>query len=124
MTLVGLLMAIGIMMDDAIVISESVAAHIDKGLPINEAVSKGVAKVAPGVISSFLTTVFIFGSLLWLEGQMGQVLSAVPLVLIMVLSISLIEAFLILPHHLSQSLNKAKQESPTTKNKSTLFTKV
>ncbi|RJG48153.1 efflux RND transporter permease subunit [Motilimonas pumila] len=112
MTLVGLLMAIGIMMDDAIVIAESIAAHIEKGLKVDDAVVAGVKKVAPGVISSFLTTIFIFGSLLWLDGQMGQVLSAVPLVLILVLSISLIEAFLILPNHLSHSLKKTGSAHP------------
>jgi len=116
MTLVGLLMAIGIMMDDAIVIAESIAAHVEKGLPVNKAVLKGVKKVAPGVISSFLTTIFIFGSLLWLEGQIGQVLSAVPMVLIMVLTISLLEAFLILPHHLNHSLGR-KKEQPALKFK-------
>lgn len=117
MSLVGLLMAIGIMMDDAIVIAESVAAHVEKGLPTNEAVIQGVKKVAPGVFSSFLTTVFIFGSLLWLDGQMGEVLSVVPLVLIMVLSVSLIEAFLILPNHLSHSLKSNKNEKPPLKFK-------
>lgn len=113
MTLVGLLMAIGIMMDDAIVIAESIAAHVEKNANINEAVVQGVKKVAPGVISSFLTTIFIFGSLLWLDGQMGKVLSAVPMVLIMVLSISLIEAFLILPNHLSHSLAKPTKKDTT-----------
>ena len=113
MTLVGLLMAIGIMMDDAIVIAESIAAHIEKKLPTHEAVIKGVQKVAPGVISSFLTTIFIFGSLLWLDGQMGKVLSVVPLVLIMVLSISLVEAFLILPSHLYHSLSKPEKKKIT-----------
>ena len=117
MTLIGLLMAIGIMMDDAIVIAESVAAHLEKGLSVDEAVKTGVAKVAPGVISSFLTTIFIFGSLLWLDGQMGQVLSAVPLVLILVLCISLIEAFLILPHHLHHSLSNNKKERQAFKFK-------
>ncbi|MFT6986713.1 MAG: multidrug efflux pump subunit AcrB [Psychromonas sp.] len=117
MTLVGLLMAIGIMMDDAIVIAESIAAHVDKGYANDQAVLKGVAKVAPGVFSSFLTTIFIFGSLLWLEGQMGQVLSAVPMVLIMVLSISMIEAFLILPSHLNHSLNSKKKEKQPLKFK-------
>jgi multidrug efflux pump subunit AcrB len=117
MTLVGLLMAIGIMMDDAIVIAESIAAHVEKKLPINEAVVQGVKKVAPGVVSSFLTTVFIFGSLLWLDGQMGKVLSAVPMVLIMVLSISLIEAFLILPRHLFHSLSKPEKVDNTLKFK-------
>ena len=112
MSLVGLLMAIGIMMDDAIVIAESIASHIDRGFSPQEAVSKGVIKVAPGVVSSFLTTIFIFGSLLWLEGQMGAVLSVVPMVLILVLSISLIEAFCILPNHLNHSLSKKTTERP------------
>ena len=106
MSLVALLMAIGIMMDDAIVISESIAAHIDRGLPTDEAVLQGVKKVLPGVISSYLTTVCIFGSLLFLQGQMGAVLQVIPMVLIVVLSISLVEAFLILPNHLSHSLHK------------------
>ncbi|GLS89668.1 acriflavin resistance protein [Psychromonas marina] len=117
MTLVGLLMAIGIMMDDAIVIAESVAAHIEKKIPVHDAVIQGVKKVAPGVISSFLTTIFIFGSLLWLDGQMGKVLSVVPLVLILVLSISLIEAFLILPSHLYHSLSKPEKKDTTLKFK-------
>ncbi|RKF15703.1 efflux RND transporter permease subunit [Alginatibacterium sediminis] len=110
MTLIGLLMAIGIMMDDAIVLSESIASHLERGMSIDDAVSNGVKKVAPGVISSFLTTVFIFGSLLWLDGQMGAVLRVVPLVLILVLCFSLIEAFLILPSHLSHSLHRNREE--------------
>ena len=112
MSLVGLLMAIGIMMDDAIVIAESIASHIERGFSPQDAITKGVSKVAPGVISSFLTTIFIFGSLLWLEGQMGAVLSVVPMVLILVLSISLIEAFCILPNHLHHSLSKKSAEKP------------
>ncbi|WED22160.1 efflux RND transporter permease subunit [Vibrio sp. JC009] len=117
MTLVALLMAIGIMMDDAIVIAESIAAHVDRGHKIDEAVIKGVNKVLPGVTSSFLTTVCIFGSLMFLEGQMGAVLKVVPQVLILVLSLSLVEAFLILPNHLSHSLHKAKKEKEPMKFK-------
>ncbi len=117
MSLVGLLMAIGIMMDDAIVIAESIAAHIERGLKVDDAVIKGVMTVAPGVVSSFLTTVFIFGSLLWLDGQMGAVLKAVPMVLILVLTVSLIEAFLILPNHLSHSLHKEQKEQQPVKFK-------
>ena len=112
MSLVGLLMAIGIMMDDAIVIAESIAAHVERGLAPADAVTKGVTTVAPGVVSSFLTTVFIFGSLLGLDGQMGAVLAVVPTVLIMVLVVSLVEAFLILPHHLLHSLSDHGEEKP------------
>ncbi|EKG2460846.1 efflux RND transporter permease subunit [Vibrio vulnificus] len=121
MSLVGLLMAIGIMMDDAIVIAESIAAHLDRGEKIDDAVIKGVNKVLPGVISSFLTTVCIFGSLLFLRGEMGAVLKAVPQVLILVLTLSLVEAFLILPNHLAHSLHKQKQERPDLKFKQTLL---
>nr|WP_086940882.1 efflux RND transporter permease subunit [Thaumasiovibrio occultus] len=112
MSLVALLMAIGIMMDDAIVISESIASHIDKGLPTKEAVLKGVQKVFPGVLSSYLTTICIFGSLLFLQGEMGAVLRVVPQVLILVLTLSLVEAFLILPNHLYHSLEKQRNEKP------------
>ncbi|MFA0085135.1 efflux RND transporter permease subunit [Vibrio sp. 10N.261.51.F12] len=121
MSLVGLLMAIGIMMDDAIVIAESIASHLDRGQKIDDAVINGVQKVLPGVISSFLTTVCIFGSLLFLDGEMGAVLKAVPQVLILVLSLSLIEAFLILPSHLSHSLHKQKKEKPPIKFKRVLL---
>lgn len=110
MSLVALLMAIGIMMDDAIVISESIASHIDRGQEVKQAVYNGVKKVLPGVISSYLTTVCIFGSLIFLEGEMGAVLKVVPMVLILVLSLSLVEAFLILPNHLRHSLEKHRED--------------
>ncbi|PJC85581.1 AcrB/AcrD/AcrF family protein [Vibrio sp. HA2012] len=123
MTLVALLMAIGIMMDDAIVIAESIGSHIDRGYTVDEAVLKGVHKVLPGVISSFLTTVCIFGSLMFLSGQMGAVLKVIPQVLILVLSLSLVEAFLILPNHLSHSLHKSAQDKPPVRFKRILLEK-
>ena len=110
MTLVALLMAIGIMMDDAIVIAESVAAHLDRGQAVDEAVINGVKKVFPGVLSSYLTTICIFGSLLFLQGEIGATLRVLPQVLILVLSLSLVEAFWILPHHLRHSLHKQRRD--------------
>ncbi len=121
MSLVGLLMAIGIMMDDAIVIAESIAAHLERGQKVDDAVVNGVKKVLPGVLSSFLTTVCIFGSLLFLDGEMGAVLKAVPQVLILVLTISLVEAFLILPNHLSHSLHKQSKEREPLRFKKVLL---
>jgi multidrug efflux pump subunit AcrB len=123
MTLVALLMAIGIMMDDAIVIAESIGSHIDRGFKVDEAVMKGVHKVLPGVISSFLTTVCIFGSLMFLSGQMGAVLKVIPQVLILVLLLSLVEAFLILPSHLSHSLHKRTGDKPPLRFKQRVLTR-
>ncbi len=110
MTLVAFLMAIGIMMDDAIVIAESIAAHMERGQNRYHAIIQGVKKVAPGVFSSYLTTVFIFSTLLFLEGQMGSVLKVVPMTLLLILTVSLVEAFLILPNHLAHALKQGNQQ--------------
>ncbi|MFP7570419.1 efflux RND transporter permease subunit [Marivita sp. S2033] len=103
MTLVALLMAIGIVMDDSIVIADSIAVHSAKGATIENVVA-GVGAVAPGVISSFLTTFAVFLPLAFLAGELGAVLEVLPVVLLAALAASLIEAFLILPHHLKSGL--------------------
>ena len=99
-TLVALLVAIGLLMDDAIVLSENVAQQLRKGKNKTDAVVKGITQVAPGVFSSFLTTLIIIGPLAYMAGKMGAILSYLPVVLIVTLAVSLVEAFLILPAHL------------------------
>lgn len=106
LTMVGLLIAIGILMDDAIVIAENVVAHLEKGKKPLQATIDGVTEVASGVFSSFLTTIFVFGALaLSMQGDIGKVLYAIPVMLIMTITVSIVEAFAILPNHLSHSLN-------------------
>lgn len=99
-TLVALLMTVGLIMDDSIVIAENIDARRGRAGPL-DAAADGAREVSPGVVSSFLTTACVFGPLMFLDGRMGQVLQYIPMVLLMTLSISLIEGFLILPHHLS-----------------------
>lgn len=103
-SMVALLMAIGILMDDAIVIAESIAAHVERGQTVEEAVIDGVKQVGPGVFSSFLTTIVVFIGLAFISGDIGQVLKDIPLVLIATIFVSVIEAFFILPAHLLHSL--------------------
>jgi len=107
MTLVALLMAIGIVMDDSIVLSESIAVHVREGVTVGS-VTRGVMAVAPGVAASFLTTAAIFLPLSFLAGELGRVLQVLPVVLLAALTASLIEAFLILPHHLKGGLARAQ----------------
>lgn len=102
-TMVGLLIAVGLLMDDAIVLSENIASHLAKGESITEAAITGTKEVAPGVIASFITTICIFGSLMFLQGPIGSILKTLPIILIATLSVSLVEAFLILPHHLAHA---------------------
>ncbi len=117
-SMVALLIAIGLLMDDAIVISENIATHMAKGKKALNAAVDGVKEVATGVISSFLTTVFVFGALTTITGTMGKILKVIPIVLIIVLIVSLIEAFFILPSHLAHSFknkNLNKQNSKVRK---------
>ena len=107
-SMVALLMAIGILMDDAIVISESIENEFRSGKSALQAAVSGIEKVGRGVLSSFATSAMLFGSLLFLKGDMGQVMGVLPVVLLSVLTISLVEAFLILPHHLMHSLQHSK----------------
>lgn len=110
LSMVGLLIGLGLLMDDAIVIAENIAAHLEKGKNAFDAVVEGISEVAAGVFSSFLTTLFIFGALaLSMSGNIGKVLYAIPVVLILTLSVSLVEAFCILPNHLYHSLGHGKQ---------------
>lgn len=105
MTMMALLLALGLLMDDGIVLADNVAAHLRRGKSSLRAAVDGVTEVWPGVLSSFFTTICVFGPLTLLDGQIGRVLLVIPVVLIAVLSVSLIEAFCILPNHLAHSLH-------------------
>ena len=111
-TMVALLIAVGLMMDDAIVIAENIARHRAAGRPVMEAAVEGTREVAPGVLASFLTTIGVFGALAFLQGTIGAVLAVMPVVLILTLAFSLVEAFLILPHHLLGTLHATRDASP------------
>jgi multidrug efflux pump subunit AcrB len=104
LSLVALLVALGLLMDDAIVLAENIATHRARGKSSLEAAVDGAGEVAPGVLASFLTTLTVFVPLAFLSGQIGSVLKVIPIVLISVLAVSLVEAFMILPAHLHHSL--------------------
>ena len=112
-SMVGLLIGIGLLMDDAIVIAENIAARLSKGEPPMHAAVEGVKQVLPGILSSFATTLLVFGSLAFITGEIGQILRVMPIVLIMVISVSLLEAFWVLPHHLGHSLAHMSRRAPS-----------
>ncbi len=111
-SMIALLMAIGILMDDAIVLSESIAHEYKKGKSPQQATIDGTNRVLAGVFASFLTSAFLFGSLLMMKGDIGQILGVLPVVLLSILTVSLVEAFLILPHHLKHSLERSHHKEP------------
>lgn len=101
LTLVALLIVIGILMDDAIVIAENIETKRAAGLAPLDAAVTGTLEVVPGVGASFVTTAAVFGALAFLEGDLGETLRVIPIVMLLVLVVSLVEAFLVLPAHLS-----------------------
>lgn len=110
-TLLALLLALGILMDDGIVIAENIAAKFEEGFAPMDAAIQGLGGVIGGVTSSFITTICVLGPLGFLSGNIGQVLRVIPIVLIVVLAVSLVEAFGILPSHLGHALG-GRSESP------------
>ena len=96
-------MALGIVVDDAIVIAENVYSHRLQGKTGWRAAVDGTSEVAPAVVSSVLTTVIAFVPLAFVTGEMGEWIAVMPLVLISILLISLWEAIFILPCHLAHS---------------------
>jgi multidrug efflux pump subunit AcrB len=96
-------MALGIVVDDAIVIAENVYAHRLRGVAAIQAAIDGTVEVAPSVISSVLTTVVAFIPLAFVSGEMGKWIAVMPLALISILLLSLFESIVILPCHLAHS---------------------
>jgi HAE1 family hydrophobic/amphiphilic exporter-1 len=103
MTLVALLIVIGLIVDDAIVVSENIVAQRELGKSPMQASIDGTLEVLPGVTASFVTTAAIFLPLAFLSGDLGAILKVVPIVMLLTLSVSLLEAFFILPAHLAHT---------------------
>ena len=103
LSLFGLIIVIGILVDDGIVIGENIYYHFEKGkTPIRAAID-GVTEVISPITSAIATTVIAFSTFFFLDGRMGDYFGQVALVVIITLSISLVEALIILPAHLAHS---------------------
>ena len=100
-SLFALIMALGIVVDDAIVVGENIFEYRQQGMDGISAAIKGAKEMAMPVVLAVLTTIFAFAPLAYTRGIMGKILRVLPIVVISVLSISLLEALLILPAHLS-----------------------
>ncbi|MGM0518068.1 MAG: efflux RND transporter permease subunit [Campylobacterota bacterium] len=111
-SLVGVLIAIGIVVDDAIVVSENIQQHIEEGYPPKEAAIMGAKEMVKPVTVASLTTLFSFLPILMISGTMGEVIKLIPIALSALVVASLIESFLFLPIHAAHVLkNNSKVTS-------------
>ena len=103
MSLFGMIVVIGILVDDGIVIAENIYRHYEKGKSPKQAAVDGTLEVLPAIVSAIVTTIIAFSTLLLLDGDVGNYFGEVAMIVILTLLISLIEALLLLPAHLANS---------------------
>lgn len=112
-SLFGLLLVSGILVDDAIVVSENVYAHIERGLSPHDAAIEGTVEVFPAVTASILTTIVAFIPFFFMGGHIGKFVRAIPIVVICCLILSFVESIIILPPHLAHSLQPTDAKGAT-----------
>ena len=122
-SLFGFIMVLGIVVDDAIVVGESIFVHRKQGEPPLKAAVEGVSEVGLPVVAAIITTIIAFIPLAFVGGTMGKFIAIMPDVVIACLVISLIECLFLLPAHLShlpdfnsnQNIKKKKLKGITDK---------
>lgn len=104
LTMFGLLVTLGMLTDDAIVVAENIAARGQRGEEPVDAATRGGEQVFWPVVGTVLTTIVAFMPLVFLKGNMGKLLGALPIVVFCALLISLVESMIILPSHMVHAL--------------------
>ena len=112
-SLFALIMALGIIVDDAIVVGEDTLAHSQMGESSQRAAVGGALRMLAPVTASSMTTIAAFLPLMMISGIIGNILFDIPLVIICVIVASLVESFLVLPGHLHHSLKRENAAKPT-----------
>jgi multidrug efflux pump subunit AcrB len=111
-SLFGLIMSLGIIVDDAIVVGEDALSHYQIGERSLTAAEGGARRMLAPVVSSSLTTIASFLPLMLISGIIGNILFDIPFVVICVIIASLVESFLILPGHLRHSFHTMHHAEP------------
>jgi multidrug efflux pump subunit AcrB len=109
-SLLGFLIALGVIVDDAIVVGENAYANMEQGDDPETAAIKAAKRMLPAVFASSITTIAAFLPLLLVGGTAGAFTKGVPIVVIMAIAASLIECFIILPGHLAHSFKKGQAQ--------------
>jgi len=111
LTLMGALIALGMLVDEAIVVAENIYRHIEMGKSPREAAIDGSVEMFPAILTATLTTVFAFLPLLIMSGKMGMFMQVLPVMISILLISSLFEAFYFLPLHSKEFYSMGKLEN-------------
>lgn len=124
LSLFGMIIVIGILVDDGIVIGENIYHHYEKGKSPVQAAIDGTLEVIPPIISAILTTMLAFSIFFFLDGGIGDFFKEVSTVVILTLAVSLVEALIILPAHIAHSKALVRGRKKPTSGLFYLFNKV
>ncbi|HRX70275.1 MAG: efflux RND transporter permease subunit [Gammaproteobacteria bacterium] len=112
-SLFALIMALGIIVDDAIVVGEDALTHYQTGERSLESAEGGARRMLAPVMASSLTTIAAFLPLMLVGGPIGNILRDIPLVIVCVILASLVESFYVLPGHLRHSFHRLHHAEPS-----------
>ncbi|MBK9294213.1 MAG: efflux RND transporter permease subunit [Oligoflexia bacterium] len=99
-SLIGLIIVSGMLVDDTIVVTENIYRRLESGEDRDEAIVTGATEMIPPVVASVLTTVAAFAPMLFMSGIFGKFIFEIPLLVILPLLFSLVEAFVVAPGHM------------------------
>lgn len=117
MSMFGLIMVLGMLVDDAIVVSENIYRHLEEGDPVKDAVLNGTMEVIAPVAGTVLTTIVAFAPLMFMKGIMGEFIWVLPAVVIASLIASWIECMFILPSHIYELEKRNKLHASASTDK-------
>lgn len=124
LSLFGMIIVIGILVDDGIVIAENIYQHYEKGKTPVQAAIDGTMEVIPPIVSAIITTILAFSIFLFLDGRIGEFFGEVSVIVILTLVVSLVEALIILPAHLAHSKALHAEDKRPKKGLSKIFSKL
>ncbi len=117
LSLLGVLIALGMLVDEAIVVAENIYSHLERGDDPKTAAINGAYEMFPAVLTATSTTIFAFLPLLIMSGEMGLFIRILPIMISILLISSLFEAFFFLPLHAKEFLHITKDKGQTKNEK-------
>ena len=115
LSLLGALIALGMLVDEAIVVGENIYRHMEMGKSRLQASLDGAMEVYPAVLTATATTIFAFLPILLMTGEVGKFMKVLPIMITILLLSSLVEAFFFLPLHANQIFNVHSKEKKADK---------
>jgi len=107
-SMMGFIMVLGMLVDDAIIVGENITYYMEQGLPPNRAAVQGAQELLGPVTTTIMTTVAAFLPMMFVSGRIGKFIVAIPVVVITLLLISWLQSFLVLPSHVARVTNPHK----------------